>query len=238
MRCASAATKRRSRIAIRRRAASRKASRAARHLAVATRSTLRRLRRPAFITLGVALLATVLGAGAFAASGFYGQYGAPRTPVSIRSWQLRPASYAVSDCRGCHSDAAAATTGQPHAKLLCEACHVPSVDHPGPVTGVVQMLPAASSTDCATCHAALPGRPAQFPTVALDLHYAGADCLRCHDPHTSVALKPREVSHPLANLPSCATCHAPLGLKVYPANHEPAADEVCLACHKPGAGGP
>ncbi len=238
MRCASAATKRRSRIAIRRRAASRKVSRAVRDLVGATRSTLRRLRRPALITLGVAVLATVLGAGAFAASGLYGQYGAPRTSVSIRAWQLRPASYAAADCRGCHSDAAATTTGQPHARLLCEACHLPSVDHPGPVTGVVQMLPVADSTDCTTCHAALPGRPAQFPTVALDAHYAGADCLRCHDPHTSGALKPREVSHPLANLPSCATCHAPLGLKVYPVNHEPAADQVCLACHRPGAGGP
>src|SRR5512141_621084 len=160
MRCASAATKRRSRLAIRRRAASRKASRAARNLLVATRSTLRRLRRPALITLGVALLATVLGAGAFAATGFYGQYGAPRTPVSIRSWQLRPASYAASDCRGCHGDEATAANGQAHARLLCETCHVPSVDHPGPVTGVVQMLPAATSTDCAACHAAVPGSPA------------------------------------------------------------------------------
>ncbi|MEO8625418.1 MAG: hypothetical protein ABI452_01845 [Candidatus Limnocylindrales bacterium] len=238
MRCASAATKRRSRIAIRRRAASRKASRAAHHLARATRSTLRRLRRPALVIAGVALLASALGAGTFAASGFYGQYGAPRTPESIRSWQLRPASYAASDCRGCHTDAAAAATGQPHAQLLCESCHVPSVDHPGPVKGVVQMLAAASNSDCAACHAAWPGRPLRFPTVTIDVHYAGAGCLRCHDPHSSVATKPREVSHPLANLPSCATCHAPLGLKVYPANHEPAADEVCLACHKPGAGGP
>jgi hypothetical protein len=237
MRCPSAARKRRSRSAVRWHAASRKASRAARNLAGATRSTLRRLRRPALVVAAMALLATVLGGAAFAASGFYAQYGAPRTPVSIRTWQVRPASYASSDCRGCHADQAAATSGQPHAQLLCEACHVPSVEHPGPVPGVVQMLPAATNTDCATCHAAVPGRPVDFPVVALDAHYAGADCLRCHDPHSSTATKPREVTHPLTNLPACAVCHAPLGLKVYPPNHEPAADQVCLACHKPGAGG-
>jgi hypothetical protein len=180
--------------------------------------------------------ATILGVGAFAASGFYDQYGAPRTPVSVRSWQLRPQAYTTTDCRGCHEGAAAATSSLAHAQVLCEACHVPSVDHPGPVAGVVQMLPAPRESDCTTCHASLPGRPTDFAQVALDAHYAGAECLSCHDPHTSTATKPREVTHPLAHLPTCATCHAPLGLKSYPVNHEPAPDNVCLACHRPGAG--
>jgi len=182
------------------------------------------------------VVATVLGAGAFAASSFYDQYGTPRTPVSVRSWQLRPETYATSDCRGCHGEAAAATNGLAHARLLCEACHVPSVDHPGPVAGVVQMLPAPNESDCVTCHASLPGRPAGFAQVAVDAHYAGAECLSCHDPHTSTATKPPEVTHPLAHLPTCATCHAPLGLKSYPVNHDPAPDNVCLSCHRLGAG--
>jgi hypothetical protein len=232
------AARRRSRLSTRRRAASRAVRRTVRRTLVRSRATIVRLRRPALVVTGVVVLATILGVGAFAASGFYGQYGAPRTPVSARSWQLRPASYLATDCRGCHSDTAAAAAGQPHGRLVCETCHVPSVAHPGPVTGVVQMLPAASRSDCVACHATLPGRPADFAQVALDSHYSGADCLACHDPHTSTAVKPREVSHPLANLPTCATCHAPLGLKAYPANHEPAADEVCLACHRMGAGGP
>jgi len=232
------AARRRSRMATRRRAASRALRRFGRRAVARTRSTIARLRRPALVVAGVVVLATILGVGAFAASGFYGQYGAPRTPVSVRSWQLRPASYLASDCRGCHADAAAATVGQPHSRLLCETCHVPTVAHPGPVTGVVQMLPAADHADCVACHAALPGRPADFAQVAVDDHYAGAECMACHEPHTSTAVKPREVVHPLANLPPCATCHAPLGLKAYPANHEPAADEVCLACHRVGAGGP
>lgn len=207
-----------------------------RRAVIATGATLSRLRRPALIVTGMVVLSTILGAATFAASGFYGQFGAPRTAENIRSWQLRPATYGASDCRGCHEEAAAATRAEPHANLLCEACHVPSVAHPGPVTGVVQMLPAASNEDCVTCHSALPGRPLDFAQVALDAHYAGAECLRCHDPHTSAATKPREVTHPLAQLPSCSTCHAPLGLKSYPANHEPAPDNVCLACHRIGAG--
>jgi len=231
------AARRRSRLGTRRRAASRALRRFGRRAVARTRANIVRLRRPALVVVGVIALATFLGVGAFAASGFYGQYGAPRTPVSVRSWQLRPASYLASDCRGCHSDAAAATTGQPHARLLCETCHVPSVAHPGPVTGVVQMLPATDESDCVVCHAALPGRPVDFSQVAVDVHYAGAECLACHDPHTSTAVKPREVIHPLAHLPPCATCHTPLGLKAYPANHEPAPDEVCLACHRVGAGG-
>jgi hypothetical protein len=232
------AKRRRSRLATRRRAVSRALRRTMRSTLVRTRAAIVRLRRPVLVVGGVAVLATILGVGAFAASSFYGQYGAPRTPVSVSSWQLRPASYLASDCRGCHSDAAAVTVGQPHAGLLCETCHVPSVAHPGPVTGVVQMLPAAQESDCIACHATLPGRPQDFAQVVVDEHYAGAECLACHDPHTSTAVKPREVVHPLANMPPCATCHAPLGLKSYPANHEPAADEVCLACHRVGASGP
>jgi hypothetical protein len=223
-------------LATRRRAATRKARRAARQAIATTRSTLRRLRRPALILAAMMVVSTVLGAGAFAASGFYDQFGAPRTPVNARSWQLRPQIYATSDCRGCHGDAAAATRGLAHERLLCEACHVPSVDHPGPVTGIVQMLPAPSEADCTACHAALPGRPTDFAQVALDAHYTGAECLSCHDPHSTAATKPRQVTHPLAHLPACATCHAPLGLKSYPVNHEPAPDNVCLACHRVGAG--
>jgi hypothetical protein len=223
-------------LATRRRAATRKARRAGRRAVAATRSTLLALRRPALIVAAMMVVATVLGAGAFAATGFYNQYGAPRTPVNVSSWQLRPLSYATSDCRGCHEEAAAATSGLAHAQLLCEACHVPSIDHPGPVTGVVQMLPAPGESDCATCHVLLPGRPTDFAQVALESHYAGAECLSCHDPHTSTATKPREVIHPLLRLPTCATCHAPLGLKSYPVNHEPAPDDVCLSCHRPGAG--
>jgi predicted CXXCH cytochrome family protein len=223
-------TRRGVRLAARRRVIGRRVGRA-------LRRTVVRLRRPALLLVGVIVLSTVLGVGAFAASGLYGEYGMPRTPDSIRAWQLRAPDYLASDCRECHAGAAAATAGDQHDGLLCETCHVPSVAHPGSVPGAVQMLPVASDRDCEACHALTPARPDEFAQVALDRHYAGAECLRCHDPHTAAAVKPLEVTHSQVNLPPCATCHAPLGLKVYPANHEPAADEVCLACHKPGASG-
>lgn len=218
------------RLAARRRVAGRKTVRAVR-LAAA------RLRRPALVAVAVIALSSVLGVGAFAAAGFHQQYGAPRDAVSIREWQLRPLSFLASDCRECHAGAAAASAGQPHEGLLCESCHVPTVAHPGPVPGAVQMLPVATDRDCEACHARTPARPDAFAQVALERHYTGAKCLSCHDAHTSTAVKPLEVVHPLANMPPCSTCHAPLGLKSYPANHEPADDEVCLACHRQGASG-
>jgi len=197
----------------------------------------RRVRRPLVVVAGMMVLSTVLGVGAFAASAFYGQYGAPRTPISVRSWSERPVTYLGSDCRGCHSAVSATSAGAPHAQLICESCHVPSIDHPGPVADVVQMLPAATDEQCLTCHARTAARPAAFAQVELDRHYPGAGCVACHDPHTSSAVTPREVTHPLANLPACSTCHAPLGLKQFPANHQVAPDAVCLACHRPGASG-
>jgi hypothetical protein len=202
------------------------------------RSIVARSRRPALLLIGVVVLSTVLGVGAFAASTFYGDYGAPRTPSSIRVWQERALSYTASNCHGCHTGAAFEAASRPHAPLLCEACHLPTVDHPGPIAGVIQALPVATNADCIACHTGFPGRPENLAAIDVERHYAGATCLKCHDPHTSIAIKPLEVKHPLTNLPQCATCHAPLGLKRYPVNHEPAPDEVCLACHRVGAGGP
>jgi hypothetical protein len=190
------------------------------------------------VKLGVGwiVLSTVLGVGAFAASSLYQQYGSPRTPVSVQDWAQRPQTYLATDCRGCHGDQAAQARSGAHHDLICETCHVPAVDHPGPVVGVVQALPAATSSLCISCHAQIAGTPAGWAQVALARHYAGADCIACHEPHASVAVAPREVTHPLANLPACSTCHAPGGLKQFPANHDTAPDAICLACHRPGAG--
>jgi hypothetical protein len=185
---------------------------------------------------GVAMLfvSLVLAAGAFLVSTLYGQYGAPRTHASTVAWIERPATYARTSCRACHGSEAATESAGAHASLICETCHVPTVAHPGSVAGVVQPLPAAASAECATCHGGAAGRPVSFPQVALARHYPGAECLRCHDPHTAAAVPPPVVPHPLTNLPPCVTCHAPGGLKRFPAGHLPAVDGVCLTCHRPG----
>ena len=184
----------------------------------------------------MAFASLILAAGAFAATTLYGQYGAPRAHASTVAWIDRSVTYSRTDCRQCHGAQAATRDAAAHASLICETCHVPSVAHPGSVPNVVQALPAPTSAICATCHAQAAGRPVTFPQVAPSQHYPGADCLRCHDPHTSAAASPPEVPHPLANLPACVTCHAPGGLKRYPAGHLPAADDVCLSCHRPGIG--
>jgi hypothetical protein len=207
-------------------------------MALADANARRHLRRVSMSVTRAAVLtgfvSVVLAAGAFAASTLYAQYGAPRMHASADAWIDRAATYDRTDCRQCHGTESAAEASAAHAELICETCHVPSVAHPGTVPSVVRALPAPTSAICATCHTQAAGRPAAFPQVALSEHYPGADCLRCHDPHTSAAASPPEVPHPLANLPACVTCHAPGGLKRFPAGHQPAADGVCRSCHRPG----
>jgi hypothetical protein len=197
--------------------------------------------RTAWMLLKVAVacvvVSTVLGTGAFAASYLYQQYGAPRVSASITSWAERPVTYLATGCGSCHAQQAQLVVSGQHSTLICETCHKPTVDHPGPVAGVVAALPVATSDDCIACHANVAGRPAGWPQVTLELHYAGADCVTCHDPHSSQPVKPPEVTHPLDHLPACIDCHAPDGLKSFPAGHVAAPDNVCLACHRPGAGG-
>jgi hypothetical protein len=187
--------------------------------------------------LAVGAVALVFGAMAvavlaYAATTLYAQFGAPRVEANTLGWAERTPLVATGSCAQCHPTPT--TSGTPHAVVLCETCHVPTVPHPGTVAGVVQALPAATSAACVACHRQTPGRPTPVAAVDPTLHYASTDCLACHDPHTTAAQKPPEVTHPLANLPACTTCHAPSGLKRFPEGHQLAADGVCLACHLPG----
>lgn len=186
------------------------------------------------VVLVVGVLSALLGGLAFATSSLYEQYGAPRTPVSQRGWAERPLTYLANDCAACHLERSTDVTRGAHQPVACESCHQPTVDHPGPVTGVVLALPAATSTQCVACHAVVPARPPANGAVDLDEHFDGVRCLACHDPHSSGATAPPLVSHPLARLPSCVTCHAPGGLKRFPIGHQRQVDQVCLLCHRPG----
>jgi hypothetical protein len=95
----------------------------------------------------------------------------------------------------------------------------------------VPLLDTPTSEICVTCHAAVPGRPATFPQIDGAEHYVGNACLRCHDPHSIRAVRPPAVTHRLAKLPECTTCHAPDGLKKVPTGHEPVPDATCRSCH-------
>lgn len=184
------------------------------------------------MAMAMVLVSLVLAVGAFGATRLYGQYGPPRTTDSTLAWADRAVIYATSDCRECHGEQATVVAADSHAELICETCHVPTVEHPGPVPGVVQALDTETSAVCTTCHQATPGRAAQFPQVDPAAHYQGTLCLQCHDPHSGTAESPPDVTHPLKNLPECTTCHAPDGLKRFPAGHQLASDAVCLGCHR------
>lgn len=191
-------------------------------------------RRTAKVALAVVVVSVLLGGSAFAASSLYGGYGSPREPASQRAWADRQLRYGLGDCANCHATEVAVAAGSAHAIISCELCHAPTAAHPGEVANVIAALPASDSSTCVACHSGEPGRPAGLPQVELVAHYPLVDCLRCHDPHSAVAIAPPEVTHPLEKLPACTTCHSPTGLKRFPEGHQPAADTVCLACHRPG----
>lgn len=168
---------------------------------------------------------------AFAATTLRAQYGAPHIQVSTAAWALRSPTYSRANCASCHSDVSAAADAGPHGSLTCEVCHTPTASHPGSASGVVVYLPTLTGAICSTCHATTPGRGASFPQIALADHYPGADCLQCHNPHTAMASQPPEVTHPLAHLPACTTCHRPAGLAPFPSGHQLVTDALCLSCH-------
>ena len=180
--------------------------------------------------IAVLLVSVALGTGAFAASSLYGQYGGARAQANALDWAARGATYSRTACIGCHRGQQGTGAVGRHAGVTCEACHMPVADHPGTGRGVVA-LPVPESGICVTCHGLTAGRPATFPQIDPAGHYGGAACLRCHDPHTTAAVAPPEVTHPLDRLPACTTCHAPDGLKKVPAGHEMVGDDICLSCH-------
>ena len=139
-------------------------------------------------------------------------------------------------CTSCHARRRpGAQDASIHVDVSCEGCHGPAAAHSASAGGraarLARRADRARSAPPATPRP--PGRPASFPQIDQARHYSGGQCLRCHDPHSIVAVRPPTVSHPLANLPACTTCHAPDGLKRIPTGHEVVEDRVCLSCHGP-----
>jgi hypothetical protein len=180
------------------------------------------------VVLGVALL--VLGA---AASSLYAQYGF-HPEANARAWANRSPAYAdPNTCAGCHAVEQAALRASSHVSISCESCHGPAAAHAAasPAASVHVFRPAGGM--CATCHERVVGRPASFPQLDPGTHYDLVPCLRCHAAHSVAATRPTRISHPLANLPACGTCHGPQGMEGLPQSHEPSNDDVCLSCHAP-----
>jgi hypothetical protein len=193
------------------------------------------------VKIGIAVVVTsvALGVGAFATASFYSEYGAVRNVPNAQAWAaLTPRFAGGAICASCHASEAGAQDASIHVNVSCEACHGPAAAHASSAAAATTtVLTEPTSGICATCHVAVAGRPAAFPQIDPATHYSGGQCERCHDPHSIVAVRPPTVTHPLANLPECTTCHAPDGLKKTPTGHEIVGDTICLSCHGQGANG-
>ncbi len=206
------------------------------------RAALRRLRptsrRGAVgLLLGSAALVVVLAVGVIVVLPWaYGMYGF-HPEESARSWAALTPQYAQSPaCASCHAREYEPWEIAEHSVVACESCHGPLAEHAATTPeGATAELPGAIDPPhadlCVLCHEQAPGRPAGFAVVDLASHYAGAQCLGCHEPHAVVALSPPLISHALEGIPACITCHAPDALKPVPVGHEPAEDAVCRQCH-------
>jgi len=189
----------------------------------------------------VAVLAVAFVALALVVPWVYGEYGFHPTE-NARTWAALTPRYADATlCQRCHGTEYAAWVGERHATVTCESCHGPLAEHaataPREASAGSLGLAKPSVGLCALCHEQSPAKPTAFAQVDLAEHYAGAPCLGCHDSHSADAVRPPDISHSLARLPACVTCHAPAGLKPVPAGHVESSDAICQGCHKrPTAG--
>jgi len=181
----------------------------------------------------VVVVSVGLGVAGFATATIYADYGAVKNGPNAEAWAgLTPRFAGSATCTTCHGTQAAAQDASIHVNVACEACHGPAAAHAtSDAAAESTVLAKPPSAICAECHVTTAGRPASFPQVDLATHYVGGPCLRCHDPHSIVAQRPPTVTHPLADLPECTTCHAPDGLKKIPSGHQVVSDRVCLSCH-------
>jgi hypothetical protein len=225
-------------------------------VATALLGRLGRLSRRAIragIVLGV-IAGASLAAGVLAAT-FYGQFGY-HPGQNADAWSSRqPAFVGARSCGTCHPAQSTAWVAAPHKGVACESCHGPLAGHPNatPTPAPVEAAAGASAPPvpllslderssvglpssgsiglCLTCHRVVVGRPSGFPTIDPARHYAGPECIVCHDPHTVTKPQPPAILHPLAGMPECAFCHSPTGMRPLPDAH-PTWSGSCLTCHR------
>ncbi|HEX5828442.1 MAG TPA: multiheme c-type cytochrome [Candidatus Limnocylindrales bacterium] len=152
-----------------------------------------------------------------------------------RAWAARELSFAGSEtCQECHQPQGIELAANPHEGVSCESCHGPLGEHAesSPEPGADLALAEPEDESCLRCHTDAAGKPATISTIDPWQHYKPV-CLECHDPHTSDAMRPPIVLHPLDDLPPCVVCHGPEGFKARNQRHpdEATEDAVCLECH-------
>ena len=108
-------------------------------------------------------------------------------------WKDVKVKYQGSEsCKDCHADQFNAVAASVHAKVSCENCHGPAIDHPD---NPAKLAIDRSRELCLRCHANLPYRNQDYkelPKGAVKLKMVGPDehnpgtdvqCIACHDAH-------------------------------------------------------
>jgi predicted CXXCH cytochrome family protein len=106
-------------------------------------------------------------------------------------WKNFKVKYKGSEyCGECHDDKNETINASKHARIQCENCHGPALDHPDDP----EMLAIDRSRElCLRCHAKLPYRPKVYAGLKTgpipfkmqdpEEHNPGEECVECHDVH-------------------------------------------------------
>ncbi len=95
-----------------------------------------------------------------------------------------------SYCMDCHANEFKQVEASLHAKVSCESCHGPAIDHPDNPT---KLAIDKGRGLCLRCHSDLPYRPTQYSELPKgdiklklidpDNHNPEMECIACHNPH-------------------------------------------------------
>lgn len=93
-------------------------------------------------------------------------------------------------CKDCHLEQFNKVTASMHAKVECENCHGPAIDHPD---NPIKLSSDKSRGLCLRCHSdlpyrqgkysELPKREIQLKMIDPDNHNPDMECIACHNPH-------------------------------------------------------
>ena len=145
-------------------------------------------------------------------------------------------------CVDCHANIVRKFPSSPHARFHkddlewagrsgCESCHGPASLHvKNPGRGKFIVNPGKNPSTCFECHVethAQMNLPQHHPVVEGKMN-----CVSCHDPHGSDALKPARAGLAMARQnDTCAGCHQAQS-RPFVYEHE-AMRDGCASCHQP-----
>jgi hypothetical protein len=111
----------------------------------------------------------------------YGDLG-PFRAGAVAENRSRPIVYAGQvACVNCHVDVAELRQPNAHARIGCEACHLPLAAHAADPASAPARLDGRKT--CAGCHLPDAARPPTFKTVTFDDHAGEETCTTCHPAH-------------------------------------------------------